>query len=511
MPQVRGIDGAGVHLSGGQDTVLDVCFDGRRVWSFWSERDTVTGGHDELLAPWPAALVGRLHGFSTVSVVQHGVTEPLHVEDVVFDESGERLSIVNKVGQPLGLDKSGKLVPTFDTRTEDQSRALLDSVVVVLDELHAAGIEAFPAYGTLLGAVRGGRLIGHDSDADLGYVSRHEHPVDVIRESFDLQRRLVGLGYATSRYSGASFQIKVVEPDGFVRGLDVFGGYLAGGQLHLMGEVRVPFERSWIFPLGECTLESRTLSAPAQPERLLEAMYGPGWRIPDPAYKFETPERTVQAFNNYFRITRARRARWATDHREHRLKVSASPPSPLAEYVVAREGVPERLIDLGAGQGVDSLWFARRGSRVTAYDYLTAPGTRALKTAARRGFALESRNLNFQELRSVFCEGARLARVPARRTLLAHHVFDATPAFGRRSLGRFASMTTRQGGTLYADFWCSGPAEDGSPWRPVSVAEVVDILTSSGAHILETDEFDDPVHADRRTGRVVAQWQPASA
>ena len=36
-----------------------------------------------------------------------------------------------------------------------------------------AGVEAFLAYGTLLGAVREGRLLGHDSDADLGYVSRH--------------------------------------------------------------------------------------------------------------------------------------------------------------------------------------------------------------------------------------------------------------------------------------------------------------------------------------------------
>ena len=58
------------------------------------------------------------------------------------------------------------------------------------------GVEAFPAYGTLLGAVREQDLIGHDNDADLGYVSRHTHPLDVIRESFRLQRRLREQGYA---------------------------------------------------------------------------------------------------------------------------------------------------------------------------------------------------------------------------------------------------------------------------------------------------------------------------
>ena len=65
----------------------------------------------------------------------------------------------------------------------------------MLGALQKAGIDAFPAYGTLLGAVREGRLIGHDSDADLGYVSEHTHPVDVVRESFRLQRALADMGY----------------------------------------------------------------------------------------------------------------------------------------------------------------------------------------------------------------------------------------------------------------------------------------------------------------------------
>ncbi len=511
MPVIRNVDREGVHLGTGPDTVFDVCFDGRRVWSFWSERDTAAAGHGELVAAWPDALAARLTGTTEISVREHGATEARYAAEYSFDDSGERLSIVNKSGQPLGLDKSLKLVPTFDTRTEEQSKALLDSVVVVLDELKAAGIEAFPAYGTLLGAVREGHLIGHDSDADLGYVSRHEHPADVVAESFDLQRRLVGLGYATSRYSGISFQVKVVEPDGFVRGLDVFGGYLAGGVLNLVGEVRIPFERDWIFPLGTCTLEGRELPAPAVPEKLLEAMYGPGWKVPDPAYKFGTPDSTIRAFNQYFRATRARRATWASTHRHAEVRVATAPPSPLAEYVVEREGVPAQVFDLGAGKAVDSLWFARQGSTVVAYDYLVAPARRALRIAAREGVALESCSLNFQEWRSVFSEGARVARATGPRTLLANHLFDSVPRFGRRSVARFASMATREGGTLYADFWCAGRADRDAPWRPVSVDEVVAILTEAGAHIVSREEFTDPVHDDRRTGRVVAQWQPVSA
>ena len=123
--------------------------------------------------------------------------------------------------------------------------------------------------------MRGGRLIGHDSDADLGYVSDHTHPVDVVRESFRLQRALADMGYRISRYSGAAFKVDVVEADGSVRGLDVFGGFLADGNLHLMGEIRTPFRREWIFPLGTTTLEGRELPAPANTDEFLTATYGP--------------------------------------------------------------------------------------------------------------------------------------------------------------------------------------------------------------------------------------------
>ena len=57
----------------------------------------------------------------------------------------------------------------------------------------------------------------------------------------------------------------MIEADGTVRGLDVFGGYFLDGRLYLMGEIGTPFEEDWIFPLGTCTLAGRTLPAPARP------------------------------------------------------------------------------------------------------------------------------------------------------------------------------------------------------------------------------------------------------
>ena len=76
-----------------------------------------------------------------------------------------------------------------------ESLELMDALTTVIDALGRCGVAAFPAYGTLLGAVRAGKVIGHDNDADVGYISGHTHPVDVIRESFRLQRELCALGF----------------------------------------------------------------------------------------------------------------------------------------------------------------------------------------------------------------------------------------------------------------------------------------------------------------------------
>ena len=304
------VDDAGVRATGAQEVVLDVLFDGRRIWSFHLHRDGERQGGDTYLAAWPPALRRFLDGVTRLSVVEHVDQHVVYDEEVRLGTGTERIAVVNERGLPLGIDKSLRLAQTFDTRSAEHVAPLLDSIEEVLGALKKAGIDAFPAYGTLLGAVRGGKLIGHDSDADLGYVSEHTHPVDVVRESFHIQRALADMGYPITRYSGAAFKVDVTEGDGSVRGLDVFGGFLMNDHLYLMGEIGTPFEREWIFPLGTTTLEGRELPAPANTDEFLTATYGPSWRVPDPAYVFETPESTHRRLNGWFRGTRVNREKW---------------------------------------------------------------------------------------------------------------------------------------------------------------------------------------------------------
>ena len=275
----------------------------------------------------------------------------------------------------------------------------------MLSALLEAGVDAFPAYGTLLGAIREQDFIGHDSDVDLGYVSRHTHPVDVIRESYRLQRFLRERGYSIDRYSAAAFKVEVLEADGAVRGLDVFGGYFLHGKLYLMGEIGTPFEEEWIFPLGTCTFAGRTLTAPARPEKLLEATYGPNWRVPDPAFHFATPRTTYRRLNGWFRGTRTNRKVW--DARYSRVRETLPPkrPSELARHVLQEEGAVARLVDVGAGRGADSLWFARKGVPTLALDYSRGAANAVRDQADEEGLDLEVGWMNLFELRSVLAQG----------------------------------------------------------------------------------------------------------
>ncbi len=440
----------GLRAKAARESVLDVLFDGRRIWSFWLQRDGVAEG-DSTFVAWPKPLRKFLHGQTRVSVVVHATGEVVHEEDISFGSSTQRIEVVDAQGNPLATDKTGHLVKTFANRSAEHVAPLLDAVEEVLDALRRAGVEAFLAYGTLLGAVREGQLIGHDSDADLGYVSAHDHPVDVIRESFRLQAKLAEMGYPTHRYSGGAFKVNVREADGSMRGLDVFGGFMRDGYLHLMGEIRTPFRREWVFPLATATLEGRTFPVPANSDRFLAATYGESWRSPDPAFKFETPASTYRRLNGWFRGIRVNRGLWDGVYAHATVPDDLS-PSALARFVVEREGVPERFVDLGCGRGVDAWWMATQGSHSIGLDHSPKGFAPLIDKAAVEGVDVTYLTYNLLELRSLLATSALVAAEPGPRVLLARHLVDSLDARGRQNLWHSAQMMLRGGGSLYLEF-----------------------------------------------------------
>ena len=342
----------------------------------------------------------------------------------------------------------------------------------------------------------------------------------MIRESFRLQRTLRERGYAVDRYSAAAFKVDVVEADGGVRGLDVFGGYFLDGKLYLMGEIGTPFQEDWIFPLGTCTLAGRTLPAPARPEKLLEATYGPGWKVPDPAFHFETPRTTYRRLNGWFRGGRANRNEWDRRFSMLRKTMPKGAPSGLARHVAEEEQGLPGLVDVGAGRGVDALWFARRGVPTLGLDFAWGASNPVRQAADDEGAPLELGWMSLNEPRSVLAWGAKVARHERPPVVMANHLLDAVDQRGLESFARFGRMALSRGGRLYADFYTLLPDEERyvlngrNDWmRPKPADRVARALEAAGAVIVQSTQVEATTRrrefapADRPVVRMVAEWR----
>jgi hypothetical protein len=435
--------------------------------------------------------------------------EEVFHREVTLGAGHGRIEVVNRHGQPISLDKYLRRVVAFDTRTPEELEPLLDATAEVIAALREVGVEAFLAYGTLLGAVRDGAVIGNDSDADLGYVSRLGHPVDVIRESFRVQRALTGLGYRITRYSALAFKVDVDEGDGVVRGLDVFGGFLMDGHLHLMGEIRERFEESWIFPLGTTTLEGRTFPAPADPDRMLTATYGASWRVPDPAFHFEPPPGTARRLNGWFRGLRVGRAKWDRVYSRRQPAVPTE-PAPFVAWAAEREPDAATYVDIGCGRGSDVLWMARRGLPSIGLDFQP----RSFRAAAAEDVpGAEFWTCNLLELRDVLPAGATLSRRPGPRLLLGRHLVDTLAPDARAHLWRLARMALagEGGGRLYLEFLArfgdDGYARDLHVKRRRPRMVVAEIEAAGGTIVhRETMRVSDSPAASK-VCRLVVEWR----
>ncbi len=272
----------------------------------------------------------------------------------------------------------------FSDTDGDTKTLIVEAVQRVLHDLREeCGLEAFLAFGCLLGAVRNGHMIGHDSDADLAYVSTHTHPFDIIRENHAAARRMKQLGWQIVRMSEADFKVWVDLADGRRCGIDVFGGYFVDDVFYLMPNVSGAIDRSALVPVAPITLEGLELLGPARPEELLALTYGEGWKVPDPSFKFTPLTSTVRRTNGWMRGRRTNLRHWHDFYKPEASRDLPTEASDFAHWVGERIEPGSRVVDVGTGNGRDALWFAERGHPVTALD-ATVNGMRRLRTRAAR-------------------------------------------------------------------------------------------------------------------------------
>ena len=490
MAQRYAVDAAGLTVPDGLDATIDVLFDGQRVWSFSPARDAQQSGRARVV-PWPKPLLPHLDGHTEVSLVTHGDGQVLFAEDATFGQSADRVALVDKSGHPLAVDKSGRLQRTFTHTADSLREQIVDAVDRVLRDLREeCGLDAFLAYGCLLGAIRDGHMIGHDSDADVAYLSRYTHPFDIVRECTRVYRAMRGRGWQVVRMSGADFKVWVSLPDGRRCGVDVFGAFHIGEQFHVMGSLRGHLDRSVVLPLGTVTLEGRELPAPGRPEEYLAFTYGPSWRVPDPAFHFDHERDNVKRMDAWFRAARRRYRFWHDFYKSAASAKVPTGPSSFAEWVHGQMRPSARILDVGCGTGRDAVWFAAQGHPVNAMDYTGAAREATARLARSQGVKVRTTPINFENLGAVLLAGARLAHRPGIRHIYARGLLDTLGPVARANFWRYASMAQRNAGRTFVEFRTAASRDEKKFFGPhmrtyLEPAEVVAEIERAGGHVIQ--------------------------
>jgi hypothetical protein len=448
------VDEHGLRLPAGLDDACDVLFDGAHVWSFSpaEQGKPEDGGR---FVRWPRAMHPWLDGVATVTVTAGG--HDLFSSELTFGQRSDRIRFVDKDGIPVMIDKWGLLQRPFSGRGTGVVEHMVEMTERILATLKQdCGIEAWIAFGTLLGAARSGKVIGYDSDIDLAYLSHQATPAAMAREMFGMTRALRRRGMRVLNKSGSFITVLFTSPDGGQGSIDIYTTFYVGEMLHETATVRAPVPRGAVEPLSTIEFEGRPLPAPADPDVLLTASYGPDWRIPDPSFRHRPGPEVKQRFDPWFGNLMRHRRDWERTHRNAGPHRSGSD---FSRWVAARLRPDGPVIDVGTGTGADALAFAAQGRRTVGLDYARGSTTAAARRAEQRGLPATFLAMNLYDLRDVLTMAALLARTTAGpRTLYARGLLDALDADGQSNFWRFARLLLDGGGDLFLEL-AEGPSQ----------------------------------------------------
>lgn len=195
------------------------------------------------------------------------------------------------------VNKNGVLIYPIDKRGGAWIEKALDDYQLVKEIFKQEfGYDLCIAYGTLLGFIRENGPIGHDDDLDATYISRHEDPKEIVKERNEIIKVFEKQGhYARPIANG---QIHVVVNDGVL--VDVFTSWFSEDFFHLYFAVRSSaINKDDVFPLQETDFLSRRIYIPKKPEKMLKAIYGEGWAVPDPHFQWRVDAKTKAYFKEF--------------------------------------------------------------------------------------------------------------------------------------------------------------------------------------------------------------------
>ncbi len=469
---------------------FDLLLDGRRIWSFRVEEALpVAGGPAELRRiAWPRVVPPYLDGESTFTLRPVDGEGPAPSTVARFGDGSHPVRFTDSHGLGLMVNKWGNIghaLSDYPAGIEQRLLDRLDLVRTVIDDATDVDVDVYVTGGTLLGPYRDGRVMPNDDDADLAYLSKLSHPLDVARECFALGRALVAAGITVVRCSAGHLQLHFEHegrPDGYV---DIFTGWIDdSGWWYQLFPIRAQVRREQLVPPDTIEIEGRPQPMCREPEVMLEAIYGPGWAHPDPAFSFDVPKTTQDRFYGWMSDQHMNRTPWEDRYRYdilgNRVELGTEPTEYVQE-LAGRLAPGSFVVELGTGRGHDALWLARQGHRVEAVDYVRWPMIRAAEYAAAQQLDARFRTLNLYDPRLILAFGAEMAARQEPTTVYARDLLATMWDVGRPNLFRLLNMLLRRGGQAHLDVPHESLRPDPKLGGPMHRAVDLDVLVAEMA------------------------------
>jgi hypothetical protein len=513
------VDEVGLHFDESFSGSLDVVLDGQRVWSFGTTERTPSVTDVE----WPKRLRRRLEGTADVRIVADG--QELFGDEVRFSDAEGRPRFVDNHGIPIFVDKWGLIQRPFEGRREagvvDELIEMTRRVLQVMRD--ECGIEGWISFGTLLGAARDGRVIGHDSDVDLNYLSEKRTPAEMAVELWGIGRALRRAGLKVQMRSASFLTVGFRASDGGWGSLDVYTCFYVEDRLHETATVREVVPREAILPLQEVVLEGHRLPGPADPDRLLEVSYGPRWRVPDPSFRHLPGPDVVQRFDGWFGSLMKWRRDWTAYNTRVAEEARASRPgrpSSFARWVVPQLGEVGRIVEVGCGAGLDLTAYAAEGRPVVGLDYALPRGGLRLPESDKR--LVSTQDLNLDDLRDVLTAAAQLSRRRGAQAVVARRLLEALTPESTDAFFALCAMVLCRGGRAYLEGRALTPRaarawqarHESGRIRALDPARVAEQAEAAGGRIVSRAGFDEAARAVRTgpaaTWRMTVEWGPTA-
>jgi len=270
-----------------------------------------------------------------------------------------------KLAEGYVFSRTGWLQKSLNLDVDWQRRTMIQSDRVRAAVQEQFGYEPFFVYGSLLGAVREGGPIAHDSDLDLSYVSKHRSGEQAAEELREIAFALIERGFRVRAYRTHLRIANEIEGTADVH-VDLFHTYFDTD-----GILRFPYGVAGVGDLHESEWEgvhevpfgSGRGPVPVAGEKLARVLYGDGWREPQPGFNWNR-DRKTRASDALLPEAAIEEIYWA-DFYEH---TEYDTGSTFFDYLQARDDLPATVLDIGCGDGRDSFAHAKAGRQVFGLD-----------------------------------------------------------------------------------------------------------------------------------------------